>query len=176
MRLGRVKEASLTSALPDSNVLVVDRATPPPLPYRPNWPMNSAIGLSGGMFLGFAFVLVRERIDRKISAPGDAQVYLDLRELGVIPLDESALPVSILNRLNPHRTGSSLSAGTGTNSSKEDCPELATWKRKPSLLAECVRTTLTSILLNTQQGDTPQLIVITSPEPGDGKTTIACNL
>jgi succinoglycan biosynthesis transport protein ExoP len=174
--LQRVKEASLTSALRDSNVLVVDRATPPPLPYRPNAPVNAAIGLLSGIFIGFAFVLVRERIDRRITAPGDAQIYLELRELGVIPLDESAIPMPILNRLSRRRPGSSLPASSTVNPSQEDCPELATWKRKPSLLAECTRTTLTSILLPTQDGNTPQLIVVTSPEPGDGKTTIACNL
>lgn len=175
LMLQRVKEASLTSALRDSNVLVVDRAIPPLRPDRPKVPMNSAIGLLGGMFVGFAFVLVRERIDRRISSPGEAHTYLDLPELGVMPLDEFALPVPILNRLNIHRSGSSLPAKAGVNSSQDDCPELATWKRKPSLLAECARTTLTSILLPTQ-GDTPQLIVFTSPEPGDGKTTVACNL
>src|SRR5260370_33918922 len=98
--LERGKEASLTSALRDSNVLVVDRATPPPIPYRPNVPVNTAIGLFGGMLMGLAFVLVRERHDRRITAPGDAQIYLDLRELGVIPLDESAIPVPSFNRLN----------------------------------------------------------------------------
>ena len=176
LMLERVKEASLTSAMRDSNVLVVDRATPPPIPYRPNVPVNSAIGLFSGVFMGFAFVLVRERIDRRISAPGDAQVCLDLRELGVMPLDESAIPAPILNRLNPHRPDSPVLTGTPEDPARDDCPELATWKRKPSLLAECARTTLTSILLPTREGDTPQLIVVTSPEPGDGKTTIACNL
>jgi len=176
LMLGRVKEASLTSAMRDSSVLVIDRATPPPIPYRPNVPVNSAIGLFSGMFLGFAFVLVRERIDRRISVPGDSEVYLDLRELGVMPLDESAIPVATLNRLNSHRSGASLPAGAAAKASREDCPELATWKRKPSLMAECTRTTLSSILLPSQQGETPQLIVVTSPEPGDGKTTVACNL
>jgi polysaccharide biosynthesis transport protein len=176
LMLQRVKEASLASAMRDSNVLVVDRARRPLLPYRPNLPTNSAIGLLGGTFLGFAFVLIRERVDRRISAPGDAKNCLDLPVLGVIPLDEFALPMPVLNRLSLHRSTPSLTAKTVARSSGEDCPELATWKRKPSLLAECARTTLTSILLPTQEGMTPQLIVFTSPEPGDGKTTVACNL
>lgn len=168
--LQRVKEASLVSAMRDSNVLVVDRARPPLLPYRPSLPMNSAIGLCSGVLFGFGFVLLRERVNRRISAPGDAQVYLDLPELGVFPLDESAVPRQIPNGLRPRRPAPTLSTW------KSNGPELATWKRKPSMVAECARTTLTSILLPNENGEGPRVIVITSPCPGDGKTTVACNL
>src|SRR5579859_496375 len=170
MMLQRVKEASLAAAMRDSNVLVVDRARPPLRPYRPSLPMNSAIGLFSGAIFGLGFVLLRERIDRRISAPGDAQVFLDLPELGVIPLDEAAMPRQIGNGLNALRTPQ------GPPRSKSDWPELATWKRKPSLVAECVRTALTSILLPGEQNEEPRVIVVTSPCPGDGKTTVACNL
>jgi succinoglycan biosynthesis transport protein ExoP len=168
--LQRVKEASLSAAMRDSNVMVVDRARPPLLPYRPSLPMNSAIGLCSGALFGFGFVLLRERVNRRISAPGDAQVYLDLPELGVIPLDDSATPRQISNGLRPRRTATALPAW------KSNGPELATWKRKPSMVAECARTTLTSILLPNENGEGPQVIVVTSPCPGDGKTTVACNL
>ena len=168
--LQRVKEASLAAAMRDSNAMVVDRARPPLLPYRPSLPMNSAIGLCSGVLFGFGFILLRERVDRRISAPGDAQVYLDLPELGVIPLDETAIPRQLPNSLNPRRPAPVLPR------SRTDWPELATWKRKPSLVAECARTALSSILLPTDNGEGPQVIVITSACPGDGKTTVACNL
>jgi capsular exopolysaccharide synthesis family protein len=174
--LQRVKEASLATAMRDSNVLVVDRAKPPVLPYRPSLPMNSAIGLFSGVLLGFGFVLLRERVDRRIIAPGDAQVYLDLPELGVIPVDEVAVSLQIPNRVQTHNAAMSLPSESALTSSLGDCPELATWKRKPSLLAECARTTLTSILLPSQNEDGPRILVLTSPCPGDGKTTVACNL
>src|SRR6266700_4550851 len=146
--LQRVKEASLATAMRDSNVLVVDRAKPPLRPYRPSLPMNSAIGLFSGALLGFGFVLLRERIDRRISGPGDAQVYFDLPELGVIPLDETAIPSQLSAGPHaPHRSVPAISPQSVGKSRLSDCPELATWKRKPSLVAECARTTLTSILL-----------------------------
>lgn len=174
--LQRVKEASLATAMRDSNVMIVDRAKPPLRPYRPSLPMNSAIGVFSGALLGFGFVLLRERIDRRISGPGDTQVYLDLPELGVIPLDEIAIPSQVSHRLNARRSPSPLPPLSGSRSARDDCPELATWKRKPSLVAECTRTTLTSILLPNQNEDGPRVIVLTSPGPGDGKTTVACNL
>ncbi len=174
--LQKVKEASLASAMRDSNVVVVDRARPPILPYRPSLPVNTAIGLFSGVLLGFGFVVLQERIDRRISAPGDAQVYLDLPELGVIPLDELAVPRQSSNGLLQHRSTPTRSTESVLRSHLSDCPELATWKRKPSLVAECSRTTLTSILLPSQNGEAPSVIVLTSPCPGDGKTTVACNL
>ncbi len=174
--LQKVKETSLTSAMRDSNVLVVDRARPPLLPYRPNLPMNTAIGLFSGVLLGFGFVLLQERIDRRISAPGDAQVYLDLPELGVIPLDELAVPRQSSGAVHLHRSTQTRPTEAVLRSHLSDCPELATWKRKPSLVAECSRTTLTSILLPNQNEEAPRVIVLTSPCPGDGKTTVACNL
>lgn len=174
--LQRVKEASLATAMRDSNVMVVDRAKPPLRPYRPSLPMNSAIGLFSGALLGFGFVLLRERVDRRISSPGDAQIYLDLPELGVIPLDESAIPPQVTYRLNVRRSASPVSPVSDSQPAGGDCPELATWKRKPSLVAECTRTTLMSILLPNQNEEGPRVIVLTSPGPGDGKTTVACNL
>ena len=176
LMLQRVKEASLTAALRDSNVMVIDRAKSPFLPYRPSLLMNSAIGLFSGVLLGFGFVVVRERLDRRISGPGDAQVYLDLPELGVIPLDEPAIALNNSDRPRLQGSTPATLSGSVTASSANDTPELATWKRKPSLIAECVRTTLTSILLPSKDGDLPQVVVLTSPCPGEGKTTVACNL
>jgi capsular exopolysaccharide synthesis family protein len=173
--LQRVKEASLAAAMRDSNVLVVDRAKPPLLPYRPSLPMNSAIGLFSGVFLGFGFALLRERLDHKIRVPGDALTYLNLPELGAIPLAELPATQQISKGLYARHTLSHPSQRDQV-SSPDDCPELATWQRKPSLLAECVRTTLISILLPGQNGDHPRVVVLTSPCPGDGKTTVASNL
>ena len=173
--LQKVKETSLAAAMRDSNVLVIDRAKPPLLPYRPNLPTNLAIGLFSGVLLGFGFVLLRERLDPRISAPGDAPVYLDLPELGAIPLAGLPAPQPIAKGFYARRKLSPPSPGESV-CSPDDCPELATWQRKPSLLAECVRTTLTSILLPTHDGSHPRVVVVTSPCPGDGKTTVASNL
>src|SRR5260221_448182 len=170
VRLHGVREAILASVTRDSSAMVFARARPPLLPYRPSLPMNSAIGLCSGLLFGFGFVLLRERVNRRISVPGDAQVFLDLPELGVIPLDDTVLPRQISSGLKPRRPAPSLPTW------KSNGPELATWKRKPSMVAECARTTLTSILLPIENGEGPQVIVITSPCPGDGKTTVACNL
>jgi polysaccharide biosynthesis transport protein len=171
--LQRVKQASLAAAMRASNVLVVDPAKPPLFPYKPNLPKNSVLGLFIGVFLGLGFVLLKESFDRRIRVPGDVQIYLNLPELGVIPRAELSASrqngLDVLSRL-------ALPSRRAEVSSPDNCPELATWQCKPSLLAECARTALTSILLPGQNGDRPRVVVITSPCPGDGKTTVASNL
>ncbi|MEN6608041.1 MAG: GumC family protein, partial [Bryobacteraceae bacterium] len=87
--LQKVKEYGIASAMHASNVRVVDPAQPPRLPYKPNYPVNSSLGLISGLLLGVMFVVVRERADRSIQTPGDAPFYLDLPELGVIPAANS---------------------------------------------------------------------------------------
>src|SRR5258708_12551883 len=136
----RTKQRGWAAAMRASNVLVVDPAKPPLLPYRPSYPMNSAIGLFGGVFLGFGFVLLRERLDRRISAPGEAQGYLDLPELGVIPLDEAAGSRQISNVLQPLRPTAGLPAGSARKSPLAYSPPLSTRTPKPPFLAECAPT------------------------------------
>jgi succinoglycan biosynthesis transport protein ExoP len=173
--LQRVKQAELATTMRASNVLVVDPAKPPSFPYKPNMRINAALGLVTGLSLGIGFVLLRDRLDRRIHAPGDAQVYLKLPELGVLPVHEAATDRQIPNnsRLSGFRP---ILADTTAAASTDDCPELASWNRKPSLLAECARTALISVLLPDQAGGQPRVVVFTSPSAGDGKTTVASNL
>ena len=160
--LQRVKQAELASAMRASNVLVVDTAKPPVLPYKPNLRLNSGIGLLSGIFAGVIFVLVWGHFDHRILAPGEAPDFLNLPELGAIPRARIGTTASHPNAL--------IMA-----SSFDDSPELATFDRKVSLLAESFRSTLTSILLSRNGGQT-QAVLFTSPSAGDGKTTVASNL
>jgi receptor protein-tyrosine kinase len=54
--------------------------------------------------------------------------------------------------------------------------ELAIWQRESSILADSFRGTLDSILYCGVNGNRPRVIVLTSANPGEGKTTLATNL
>ena len=168
--LQRVKEAGIASALRASNVRVVDPAQPPKGPYKPDLTMNTALGLLTGLFLGVVFVIARERIDRSIQAPGDSPLYLHLPELGIIPSGHLGSRRGLYYRKRHALPSDSAPGHT------RDTVELVTWQRKPSLLAESFRATLTSILFSGQDGDRPRVIVLTSPSPKEGKTTAVSNL
>jgi capsular exopolysaccharide synthesis family protein len=160
----RIKQAGLAAAMRSSNVVVVDQAKPPVLPYRPNFPMNTALGLVTGLFVGVGFVLMRDRFNRNIESPGLSQAYLRIPELGVIPAARLAsrriawLPSST-------RVPLQLKGGAQNAASREH-----------ATLAEAYRATLTSILLPTLNGEGPRVLVLTSPDPGAGKTTVTSNL
>ena len=54
--------------------------------------------------------------------------------------------------------------------------ELVTWRKTPSVLADSFRATLSSILYSGENGNRPRVIVLTSANPSEGKTTVASNL
>ena len=76
--LGRVREASIASAMRSSNVRVVDAAQPAEFPYKPSLLRYAGLGLFGGLFLGAALLIVRDRFDRSIQNPEDASFFLGL--------------------------------------------------------------------------------------------------
>jgi receptor protein-tyrosine kinase len=54
--------------------------------------------------------------------------------------------------------------------------ELISWQRKPSIVAESFRATLVSILFSGENGSRPRVMVVTSANPMDGKSTVVSNL
>lgn len=173
--LQHVKEASIAGALKASNVRVVDPAKVPLHPYRPILWLNSLLGLLGGAFLGVAYIVMTEKADRMLQEPSDISFYLGLAELGAIPS---------LNSLKDGK-GKHLSSGPPqTENGKvvtlvppsRQIPELVTSQQKFSIVAESFRAALTSILFTGQSGRRPRVLVVTSANPGDGKTTVVSNL
>ncbi len=180
--LGRVREASIASAMRASNVRVVDAAQPAEIPYKPSLPRYAGLGLFGGLFLGAALLIVRDRFDRSIQNPADASFFLGLPELGVIPsapLAHHGLPhprKRILSDEAPAGSGTALQLAAGLEPGWAEMVELAALRDRASRLAESFRATLTSILFSGRDGIRPRVLVFTSAASGEGKSTITANL
>ena len=69
-----------------SNVRLVGPAQPASHPYKPNLPLNLAIGAFGGLVLAIGYVMLREQTSSVLRAPGEAGSWLALPELGAIPM------------------------------------------------------------------------------------------
>ncbi len=163
-------EANMSSSVPINPVRVVEPSTPPEVPYTPRPILNISMGSMFGAVLAGGLIFLRERMDSSIKAPGASRRLFNAPELGVIP--------------NLGHNGNALSkAGwrgakdRALNGKIEDpSTALAAWQSGPAFIAESFRGTLASILRNQALGKTQKIIMITSPGPAEGKTTVVQNL
>ncbi|HLJ50420.1 MAG TPA: polysaccharide biosynthesis tyrosine autokinase [Bryobacteraceae bacterium] len=158
--LQKVKEAGMASALRATNIRLLDPARPPSDAYSPKNSLNCAIGLFAGLLFGVGLVIVREQSDLSVKRPGETRL-MNLRELGVIPSANE----------DPTLRGPVL-FGRQSNVPLE----LVTWHHGPGLLAESFRGALASILFSSGEADPPGVLVFTSVDSMEGKTTVLSNL
>lgn len=112
--------------------------------------MGGALGLLAGVVLAF----VRERSDRRFVAPEDIHLQLGIPVVGHIP----------------HIRGNVV-----RQPDSEIEPIVCTYHRPQSRHAESFRAVRTALYFSTA-GEEHKVIQITSPGPGDGKSTLAANL
>ncbi len=160
--LQRVKEAGVASALRASNIRVVDPAKAPPAPYKPDVSTNSFLGMLTGFLAGAAFVVIRERGDHTLRQPGDAQACLEVAELGVVPSGAVGIRRRLQLRPECRRPAGEFA--------------LVTWESGLSPIAESFRAIVASLILAAENGSRPRAVVVSSPNAGEGKTTVAVNL
>ena len=162
--LQRLKEAGISSGLRSSNIHVVDRARPPINPVRPRKSLNIMLSLVVGIALGCALALFNEYLDNSVKIPEDVEQLVNLPVLGIIPAVASVMSYAARRKQLPRTMPT-----TGATS------ELATVAQPQSVVSEAYRALRTSILLSTSR-HAPQLILISSGQPREGKTTTALNL
>lgn len=170
--LQKVKEAGVAAAMRASNFRVLNPARPPARPCRPDLPLSAALGLGAGLVGACAFVLASERAGKGIRAPGDSAMYLELPELGVIPSARALVTGGVHGR---RATVLDVPGRPEAGPRETHAVELATWERKPSLLAESFRATLASMMFSRRNGG-QRVIALASPDSGAGKTTVVSNL
>lgn len=84
--LQRYKEVGVTGGVTSNNISIVDRASPPSTPSKPNFLLNIVLAAILGLGLGGLAALVIEALDETIATPDDAEAKLGVPVLGVIPL------------------------------------------------------------------------------------------
>jgi succinoglycan biosynthesis transport protein ExoP len=168
--LAEQSEANMSSSVPINPIRVVEKADPPEVPYTPRPVLNISFGSMLGIALAGGLVFLRERLDRSIRSPGISRRLFNAPELGVIPnLSQNGM----LTKANLR----AAAKARGLNGTHEDpATALATWQSGPAFIAESFRGTLASILRNQATGKTQKMIMITSPGPAEGKTTVVQNL
>jgi capsular exopolysaccharide synthesis family protein len=138
----------------DAQQIVNDVTTyePARVPEKPSFPRKTrtmAAAILVGALLGACLALMRDRMDTRMRSVEEIQTLVGLPILGVVPAmsgRRTAIARAMTVHLDPR-----------------------------SVVAEAYRTIRTAVYFGTNDAAC-KTILVTSPEPGDGKTTSASNL
>lgn len=161
----KLKEAEISSGLKSSNIRIVDPAMIPSTPARPAKARNITLAFLVGLVGGIGLALLREYLDNTIKTPDDVESLARLPSLAVVPaFGEGASSAKRTGYLRP-----------GSNNGHEKRIELVAQHLPKSQMSEAFRALRTALLLS-QPDHPPQVILVTSALPREGKTTAAANL
>ncbi|EIJ34378.1 capsular exopolysaccharide family [Thiothrix nivea DSM 5205] len=149
----RLNEVRLAEDSGSGNVAIVDKAVVPSKPYKPNIPLNLGMGAVIGLLLGLLATILADLLDDRVKGVEDLK-----RALGSVPL------LGVI----PYTTGrnnKNVLALRGNVSSS-------------SFMLEAFRSLRENILMMKAPSHHGLALVVnvTSPAPGEGKTTTAANL
>jgi succinoglycan biosynthesis transport protein ExoP len=159
----KMKEASVTSGLTSSYVSVIDRAELPQVPVEPRRKFYLALGLGGGLFGGVLLGLIWNSFDDTIGTAAELEAVTDLPELASVPT---------LEMLSTKNQQASIDGNLLELRSKFESISIT---EPHGVGAEAYRS-LCSVILLSSLKNPPKVIVVTSAMPGEGKSTVTCNL
>lgn len=145
----RFKEAALTEDMKTVNVRVVDKAEIPSIPIKPKKSMNLLLALVLGLTVGTGLAFFSEYLDNTLKTPDDVVNYLRMPYLGMVPEVDDI----------------------DTNS-----PSAVFLRHGPKTIASESIRGLRSNLFFSRADQKPQVILLTSATPQEGKTLVAVNL
>ncbi|HXI04659.1 MAG TPA: polysaccharide biosynthesis tyrosine autokinase [Candidatus Saccharimonadales bacterium] len=163
----RQSEASSSAGLNDlasSNVRIVDRAEVPLGASKPQLRVNFLLSLVSGLGLGLGLAFLFEFLDKSVKSGEDVLAVTALPALGVIPISR---PSDARLRLVKTNGGHDASEGRKVGQITHENPG--------SRISEAIREVRTTLLVS-RPGGPPRTILVTSALPGEGKTSVACNL
>ncbi|HXE33013.1 MAG TPA: polysaccharide biosynthesis tyrosine autokinase [Verrucomicrobiae bacterium] len=161
----KLKEVGISAALQSTNIRVVDPAMIPAYPSRPAKARNIALAFLVGLVGGIGLALMREYLDNTVKTPDDIETLARLPSLAVVPQFAGS---------NGNGSRRRLLQGIASNGHEKRI-ELVAQHLPKSQMSEAFRALRTSLLLS-QPGRPPQVILVTSALPREGKTTAAANL
>lgn len=160
----KLKEAQISSGLKSSNLRIVDPAMVPSTPSRPAKGRNIALAFLVGLVGGIGLALLREYLDNTVQTPDDVETLARLPSLAVVPAFGGQLAEAKSARLFK----------ASTNGHQKHI-ELVAQHLPKSPMSESFRALRTALLLS-RPDRPPQVILVSSALPREGKTTVAANL
>ena len=160
--LTRLKEMQVTAALPTSNISLVDRGEVPLTPSKPRKSLSLLMGAVVGLLGGVALAFLVEYLDTTVKDANDVQTNLRVPALGIVP-----------HAIRKRERGS---VGRGMTARAGDVdPGAGSGLEADPVFADAFRS-LRTALLYCSPDCVPSVFMVTSPQRGEGKTTIAVGL
>lgn len=144
----KLAEIEMEATLPPSNIRVLDTALPPLAPAYPRLGLDLGLGLGLGVLTGIGVALVRERWS---EAAVDGGVIAQRLGPTLAPLG------MIAEQSPPRRRALALPPAAAAGGADDGFAKAAA-----NLIARC--------------GPPPRVVLVASPNPGEGKTTSVCRL
>ena len=154
-QVAAIENPTGSTATSSLKVVPIESAELPTSPVSPRPELNLLIGFGIGLILAFVYSLVRNTLDRKLRTPEMVEERFDASVVGLVP----AAP--LLTR----RIGEKGAIVV----------DIAPGRGEDAVVGEAFRKLRTNLLFM-DIDNRPRVIVMTSPRPGDGKSTIASNL
>jgi polysaccharide biosynthesis transport protein len=146
--LVRFKEVHQQGELLEPDAKVISMASVPAEPSFPNFWVMAAVGFTGSVILGMVLAATREHLDSSLRSSQQLKQTLGLADLGIVP------EVGSVNR--------------------QRRPYQYLLEKPLSSYSEAVKAIVTAIQLS--PNSPPQVILVTSTLPGEGKTTLAMSM
>lgn len=131
------------------NINILETARPAISAYKPDGRRTLAKALMLGLALGCGLAFLRDLLDSRLQSADEIAAALDLPVVGIVPMMSSKLTI-------PER-GQQV------------------YQDSMSHIAESFRTIRTALFFGIPKGK-GQVILLTSPTPGDGKSSMVSNL
>lgn len=165
--LERLKQTSITSGMEFGGIRIMEPATEPANVYSPKVWWNLALASVLGLALGLCLVLGRDYWDTSVWTVEQLEHFTMWPVLGTVPLVEGMTARGGLGMRRilhfEHPVPMPLPVPARERFAQN------------SPAADAVRNVCASILLSSAQAP-PRVLMVTSAVPGEGKTTLACEL
>jgi len=170
--LTREKDVEMSGSVESKNVSVINSAEVPGAATSPKKLLALMLAAFGGLGLGLGLAFVVEMADNTLKNPEEAENYLKLPNLGVVP------EFSTVNGKSAYAPRELMNAGDGGARPSTVLPpgrELVTTHGSYSRVGEAYRNLRTALLLS-RAGGPPKVTLITSAMSREGKTVTAVNI
>lgn len=169
----RLHEAGIYAGLRSSNIRIVDLAPLLQHPTGPHRGLLLAVGTTLSCFVALILGFFRESLDNTIRTPDDIWNWISLPSLAMLPSVKEKTKVGYQSVRGALSSSYSLPTAEQQAQSRET-PKVF-WSQSITVEAEAIRG-LRTVLEYSTQGSVSRVFLVSSPSPGEGKTTVAVNL